>query len=332
MAPQRLSLDNAQRRLRQALEKRARLLNDTRVENLRLVHAEADGMPGLVIERFGKVLIVQILEGHLTMTEDTLAELVAGLGKQLSSQAIYRKLFVRDRAHAGQDVDLAHRQPAPWFGTAADEEFATQEFGSCYLIRPFDGFSVGLFLEHRENRQRIIQAASGKRVLNLFAYTCGFSVAAAKGGAIETVSVDLASRYLEWGKRNFSANDLSHKGHWFMKSDVFDYIKRAKRQSRSFDLAIIDPPSFSRARRGKATFALNKDLKRLVRETFALLEPGAEVLLATNHRQIGWSRLREAVEEAAKQRPFILNELALPVDFEGDENYARSLWIKLDRE
>lgn len=330
MAPERLSLDNARRRLEDALAKRTKLHVDPRCNAIRLVHGAADQLPGLVIEQFGKALIAQVFEGQTVMTSDTLETLAKQAMEVTGAQAVYRKSFVRDRSSTSQDVENAHRTSTPWLGETTPEEFSIDEYGCKFMIRPFDGFSVGLFLEHRENRRRIAKAASGRRVLNLFAYTCGFSVAAANGGATETVSVDIAGRFLEWGKRNFAANGIDLEGHWFMKSDAFDYLKRAKRQNRTFDLAVIDPPSFSRARRGRATFSLIKDLPRLVKETFAVLSPRAQVLLATNHRQIGWSRLRSAVEAAAHDRQVTLEELPLPSDFTGDDNYARALWVTLE--
>ena len=330
MAPERLSLANAQRRLATALDSRAKLLATPNRTAVRLVHGAADGLPGLVIEQFDHILIVQIFEGQLVMTSETLETLVKQTMHVTGAAAAYKKLFVRDRASTKTEIESLHRDPTPWIGEHPSGEILIDEHDAVYKIRPFDGFSVGLFLEQRDNRQRVAQVARDRRVLNLFAYTCGFSVAAAVGGAAETVSVDIAGRYLEWGKSNFIANQLDLDGHWFMKSDAFDYLRRAKRQGRMFDVAVIDPPSFSRARRGRATFSLMKDLPRLVKETFAVLAPGAAVLLATNHRQIGWSRLRSAVQAATHECRYQVTELPLPPDFAGDEDYAHALWITLD--
>ena len=100
---------------------------------------------------------------------------------------------------------------------------------------------MGLFLDQRDNRRRIRAQARGKDVLNLFAYTCGFSVAAAAGGAASTVSVDLSPKALEWGRANFALSHLDPSDHQFIKSDAFDYLRRAARQGKRFDIIILDP-------------------------------------------------------------------------------------------
>jgi len=110
------------------------------------------------------------------------------------------------------------------------EEYAVLENGIRFLVRPHDGHSTGLFLEHRDNRKRVRRLAAGRNMLNAFAYTCGFSVAAALGGAAGTVSVDVSKKYLEWGKCNFAANELNLADHRFICSDIFDYYRRARRR------------------------------------------------------------------------------------------------------
>jgi 23S rRNA (cytosine1962-C5)-methyltransferase len=329
MAPQFISLPIARHRLEVALEKRLALREKTPRGAIRLVHGSADELPGFVIEQFGDVLIAQLFEGQLSIAYETVAELAKQAQRACRASAVYRKWFIRDRTRTSVEIDQEHHNPQPWLGNPASEEYPITEAGCEYLIRPFDGFSVGLFLEQRENRQRVMQAARGKRVLNLFAYTCGFSVAAAKGGATETVSVDMAVRYLEWGKRNFAANNISLDGHWFMRSDVFEYQRRAGRQGREFDLAIIDPPSFSRARRGRGTFVLTDDLNRLVEQTRELLAPEAQILLSTNHRQIGWKQLTEALNQSPGPEIKSLTQLQPPDDFLGDVQYSKTCWAKL---
>lgn len=328
MAPQFISLPVARRRLEAAIDKRKKLRQQSGQHAIRLVHGSADELPGFVIEQFGDVLIAQLFEGRLSITYETAADLAKQAQQACQATAVYRKWFVRDRTQAGDEIDQEHHNPQPWLGNPTNKEFPITEAGCEYLIRPYDGFSVGLFLEHRENRQRVMQAARGKRVLNLFAYTCGFSVAAAKGQAAETVSVDMALRYLEWGKRNFSANDIPLEGHWFIRDDVFEYLRRARRQGRKFDLAIIDPPSFSRSRRGRGTFVLTDDLNRLVEETRELLTPQAQILLSTNHRQIGWKQLSAAINRSTTSEALRITPLNPPLDFMGDDQFCKSCWAK----
>src|SRR5436190_23538728 len=131
--------------------------------------------------------------------------------------AVYRKVFPRDRNARRTELVPLHHDSTPWIGAPAAAEFAVMENRMRFLVRPFDGYSTGLFLEHRDNRSRIREMSVGKRVLNLSAYTCGFSVAAALGGGA-TTSVDVAVKFLEWGKRNFDENGVLLDGHTFICS------------------------------------------------------------------------------------------------------------------
>src|SRR5262245_17199557 len=207
-----------------AVARREKLLADSRTNMLRLFNDEADGVAGLVIEKFADVLIVQLHEGRFTgNAEVELRAPIESLAEQRGIRSVYLKRFATDRSAAAKALETEHRDRMPWIGAPAAEEFDALESGVRFRIRPYDGYSVGAFLDARENRRRVRELARGRRVLNTFAYTCGFSVAAALGGAAETISVDVSKRYLEWGKRNFAANDVSSDGHWFICSDVFDY-------------------------------------------------------------------------------------------------------------
>src|SRR6202040_322297 len=132
-----------------------------------------------------------------------------------------------------------------------------------------EGYSVGLFFDQRDNRRRLLVnhvaaefplfpgGADEAEVLNTFAYTCGFSVAAAKAGARAT-SLDLSKKYLEWGKRNFALNQLDPAAHDFIFGDVFDWLRRLAKKGRAFDVVILDPPTFSQSREA-GTFQAEKD-------------------------------------------------------------------------
>jgi 23S rRNA (cytosine1962-C5)-methyltransferase len=217
----------------------------------------------------------------------------------------------------------------PWVGRPVEDEFAVFENGVQFLIRPYDGFSVGLFLEHRENRRQLREIATAKRVLNCFAYTCGFSVAAALGGA-ETVSVDVSKRYLEWGKRNFARNGLSLDGHMFICSDTQDYFRRAARQGREFDLVVLDPPTFGRVKETGRHFSIQRDLHKLVAGASERLAPGGQILLSVNHRGTSLAQMERACLNSAERRHArVTARPKLPVDFAGDAAYSKSLWLEV---
>jgi 23S rRNA (cytosine1962-C5)-methyltransferase len=314
-----------------ALARRRVLLEHPGIEALRLFHGRADGIDNLVIEKWGPVLIVQLHEGQPGSAPDELRPHLEKWRERFSANAVYLKHFIRDRGGVENDIHTSHLDPTPWIGEPAADEFPVREGDLMFLIRPHDGFSVGLFLEHRDNRARIATLATGRRVLNAFAYTCGFSVAAAKGGAASVASIDLSKRYLEWGKRNFAANNLTFDAHRFYCSDYFEFLKRARRQNLVFDLAILDPPTFSRRRRPAAVFELRAVLPRLVAETIERLDVGGYLFLATNDRQLRLETLEGATRIVAPQRRCTVTARpALPHDFAGDPEYAKSILVRFD--
>src|SRR5690606_18924996 len=155
----------------------------------------------------------------------------------------------------------------------------------------------GLFIDQRDNRQRVRAASGGLAVLNLFAYTCSFSVAAALGGAREVTSVDLSKRALERGKDNFRLNGLQPKQHRFVSEDALKWLARAKRRGQTFDLVVVDPPSF--ATRGKATFNVQSGYRALVARALSIVTPGGALLAVTNHRKTSPRKLCAMLKQAA---------------------------------
>lgn len=321
-----------------ALARRKSLLDDSAIEALRLFHGRADGIDNLVVEKWGgataplrPVLIVQLHQGLPGPTPEELRPFMQQWRDRFGATAVYLKHFVRDRGGTEAQIRTAHSDATPWIGEAVAEEIAVREGDFTFLVRPYDGFSVGLFLEHRDNRRRIAELARGRRVLNAFAYTCGFSVAATHGGAASIASVDLSKRYLEWGKRNFAANNLATDPHRFYCSDYYEFLKRSRRQNLRFDLAILDPPTFSRRRRPAAVFELREELPRLVSETIERLDPGGLLFLATNDRQLRLETLEATIRKAAShRRGTVTARPDLPPDFAGDPDYAKSILIRFE--
>jgi len=309
-----------------ALAVREPLLAQADLNGLRIFNGQADGIEGLVIEKFGEVLIVQLHAGRMALPMDGVRGLAERLHQRLNTRAVYRKWFVRDRAQVSDEAAAEHTRSQPWIGAPVEPQMGVVEHGLTFLIRPYDGFSVGLFLEHRETRRRVRELAAGRRVLNTFAYTCGFSVAAAAGGAASTDSVDLHKRYLEWGKENFAANSIDPVGQRFFLSDTFEFYYRAMRQGRRYDLIVIDPPTFARSRRPAKVFVLEEQLEDLVRQAVELLDPGGVVVLSTNDRGISPQRLEAALVGAVPHRACtIVDRPGLPSDFVGDPEYSKTL-------
>jgi 23S rRNA (cytosine1962-C5)-methyltransferase len=315
-------------RLRAALAARLPYLLDDETNAFRVLNGPADEVPGLAAELLDDVLILQVQQGKFDAAKAPLRELAQWYHRQLGVRAVYAKHFVKDRSRAGVGEELA--DPEPLAGEPAPEHFVVRENGLQFVVRPYDGYAFGLFLDQRENRRRVRELAADRNVLNLFSYTCGFSVAAAAGGAQSTVSVDLARKSLEWGKENFAANGLALDAHLFIKDDAFNYFKRAARQRRTFDLVLIDPPSFARVKQGRRVFTVEKDLQLLVAGAVELLAPGGVLLVSTNARGASTKWLREQIHLAAgARRMTVMATPPLPLDFAGDPDHAKTIIVRL---
>jgi 23S rRNA (cytosine1962-C5)-methyltransferase len=216
----------------------------------------------------------------------------------LGFDGVYLKLRPR-QANVVVDTrrdELAPRLPVR--GVPAPDELAVVEEGMPLLVKLGDGLSTGVFLDQRVNRRRVREMAAGARVANLFAYTCGFTVAAALGGATRTVSVDASVVALERGRANLEHAGAALDAHMLVADDAFAWLARAARQSERFDLVVLDPPSYSTTKRGR--FVADSDYGELAAAAMAILAPGGKLLACTNHRGISPARFRRALFEAAR--------------------------------
>jgi 23S rRNA (cytosine1962-C5)-methyltransferase len=196
-----------------------------------------------------------------------------------------------------------------------------------YQVEFSGGYSVGLFIDQRENRT-FVRKIAPKRMLNCFAYTCSFSVAAAVAGA-STVSIDLSQKSLERGRENFALNNLPSTGHRFIADDVFEALPRLSRRGEKFDLIVLDPPTFSRSHGGK-TFQVESDFESLLTIALEVADRDCRILLSTN-----CARLNERALEVmarfclkASRRAGSFYSLQPPVEFPPGTG-ASTLWLTL---
>ena len=186
--------------LEQAIELRRPLLREQCLETCRIFNSTGDGIDGLVLEKFGEILVAQTHAERLQLSESEARKLCERAAQRLGARAVYRKVHAQDRSRSLSELEQLHTNPTPWLGKPVEPEIVVREYDLHLRIRPYAGYSVGLFLEHRENRRRIRELAVGRDVLNTFAYTCAFSVAAALGKAASTTNVDVSRKYLDWGE------------------------------------------------------------------------------------------------------------------------------------
>ncbi len=318
------------RPLRAGLVRRAALLMDRDIDCLRLLTGDCEDFPSLNVERYGDVLILQVLDERRD-DRALLLRVVKWYREQFGIWAAYGKRFVKDRTKAVTHASDRVEPTRPLWGDSVASQIEVRERRLRLAIRLNDGLNVGLFLDQRDNRARVCEMAAEKDVLNLFAYTCGFSLAAAMGGARSTVSVDLSPKHLEWGRTNFGLNHVQLNDHLFIRSDAFDYLKRAARQERMFDLIVLDPPSFAHGRKTGEDFSIDTDLPKLVAACLAVLRRGGRMMVSTNYRRMPLSGLKERILlGASKRRCKVIATPPLPPDFAVDRDHAKTMFLRFD--
>jgi 23S rRNA G2069 N7-methylase RlmK/C1962 C5-methylase RlmI len=171
---------------------------------------------------------------------------------------------------------------------AGASELVVREAGLSFIVNLSDYLDTGLFLDHRPLRARVRAEAGGKRVLNLFSYTGSFSVYAAAGGAKEVTSVDLSKTYLDWAERNLALNGFGRDRHPLVREEARSFIAQAKRRGGSWDIIVLDPPTFSNSKASPEDFDVNAGWPGLVSSCVEILSPGGVLYFSTNSRKLRW--------------------------------------------
>lgn len=233
------------------------------------------------IERFGHTALISAKSpSQIPHLFETLQGWSAEMG--WVPQRIYSRVLVRNPNKQNSPTLLSGKMELSSRETVMENQLR-------YEVDFSTGYSPGLFCDQRENR-KFLQKLKARRLLNTFAYTCAFSVAAAAAGA-ETVSVDISKSSLQRGRHNFELNALDLQGHRFIVEDVPTYLQRLARRGEKFDAIILDPPTFGRGGKGKE-FQIEKDLEHLLTQTLCLALPGTAILLSTNYAPWAAEHLR----------------------------------------
>jgi len=312
-----------------AIARRKPLLARAHTDAMRVFSGASDGIDGVFIDIYGPGCVVNLYEGRAPRgLEPVAASEALRCLIPLGVHAVYLKPFAKDRSKMGGELPPVVTDPTPAAGEPLPESILIREHDWKLEIRLYDGLSTGLFLDQRENRRFVADwvkdraRASGKppTVLNTFAYTCAFSVAAATAGAI-TASVDVSGRYLDWGKRNFQHNGLDPALHRFAKMDTFEFFGYAKRKGLKFDQIILDPPSFASGnkKKGIRPWSSVADFARLVSEASALLNPKGVIFASTNTQELCRpGRLEREIVKGLGKPPRWLRLPDMPLDFARD--------------
>jgi 23S rRNA (cytosine1962-C5)-methyltransferase len=268
-------------RLDAAWQRRAVLHTSTSTNAYRLINRSGDGFPDLAVDRYGDVLVAHVHSQGVKVSPPR--AVLQALADRAGAQAVYLKY----RPVQGNVLDDRTKRSLtpiePLIGKPV-ERVDVVENGSRFIIRPAEGLNPGLFLDMRDVREFVHAQSAGKTVLNCFAYTCAFGVAALQGGAARVLNLDISRRYLDWGRENAELNGFATVPTDFVKGDVFDWLKRFGKRGQKFDVVILDPPSYSTTH--ETRFSVERDTTRLVALAAQVVQPGGYLIACTNYEQL----------------------------------------------
>lgn len=302
---------------RRAKEKRSAYYQDDLTTAFRLFNQEGDGFGGLTVDLYGDYVVFSWYNSYVYQIRKVISEAFRQVFPEVLGT--YEKIRFK-----GLDYESAHV-----YGQEAPDFFTVLENGVLYQVFMNDGLMTGIFLDQHEVRGSLVDGlAMGKSLLNMFSYTAAFSVAAVMGGASQTTSVDLAKRSRELSQAHFQANGISTDDHRFIVMDVFEYFKYAKRKGLTYDVIVLDPPSF--ARNKKQTFSVAKDYHKLISQSLEILNPGGIIIASTNAANVSRQKFTEQIDKGFAGRSYqILNKYGLPADFAYNKKDESSNYLKV---
>ena len=302
---------------RKAKEKRKAYYQDDLTTAFRLFNQEGDGFGGLTVDLYGDYAVFSWYNSYVYQIRKVISEAFRQVFPEVLGA--YEKIRFK-----GLDYESAHV-----YGQEAPDFFTVLENGVLYQVFMNDGLMTGIFLDQHEVRGSLVDGlAMGKSLLNMFSYTAAFSVAAAMGGGSQTTSVDLAKRSRELSQAHFQANGISTDDHRFIVMDVFEYFKYAKRKGLTYDVIVLDPPSF--ARNKKQTFSVAKDYHKLISQSLEILNPGGIIIASTNAANVSRQKFTEQIDKGFAGRSYqILNKYGLPADFAYNKKDESSNYLKV---
>lgn len=297
----------------------------------RWIYGEGDGLPGLVVDRYGDYAVLQAYAESVQTLAPTVAAALRVCDPELRGVLLRERTPDDDLAESAQhDAPTAAppRLRTLW-GEAPPAELVVQEHGLFVQADLYKGQKTGLFLDHRENRRTVEGLAAGRSVLNCFAYTGAFSLYALRGGASEAVSVDLGKGLAEAASANLALNGLDERRHRFVTEDCFALLDGYAKAGRRFDLVILDPPSFARQKSNQ--HAALRAYARINALAMRCVEPGGLLATASCTSQVGPEQFRAMLGEAAasaQRRLQIVHETGQPADHPVPAGFPEGRYLK----
>jgi 23S rRNA (cytosine1962-C5)-methyltransferase len=307
-------------RVWEAWELRATLRQSGSSSAYRWIYGEGDGIPGVVVDRYGDYAVIQSYAESLKVVIPLIVPALRACDHEL------RGVLLREYdEHEGEG---GLRTRVLW-GEAPPEDLVVQEHGLYLQANLSHGQKTGLFLDQRENRRSVEALAGGCSVLNCFAYTGAFSLYALRGGATQVVSVDIGRGLAEAAATNLTLNRLDASRHHFVTEDCFPLLERYSRMGQRFQMIILDPPSFARQKR--SMHAALRAYTRLNALALGCIEPGGLLISASCTSQVSPEQFRGMLADAASQREMrlqIIHEAGQPVDHPVPVGFPEGRYLK----
>jgi 23S rRNA (cytosine1962-C5)-methyltransferase len=307
-------------RLRASLVARSALHMEIQSEALRLVYAESDGLPGLIVDRYGPVVVLQSLTAGSEYWKETLADLLL---EETGLAAIYERSDADVRSLEGLPPRAGPLRGQP------PEKVVILEGGLKFQVDLAAGHKTGFYLDQRHNRRRARELAEGREVLDCFCYTGGFSVNALAGGAKSVLSVDSSAEALGLCRENAALNALPADRHALLEGDVFQLLRKFRDEGRSFDLIVLDPPKFApTAAQAEQAARGYKDINLLA---FKLLRPGGILVTFSCSGGIDAALFQKIVASAALDAGVeaqIVEHLSQAADHPVALNFPEGVYLK----
>lgn len=305
-------------KFQQAIEQRQAFFADKTTTAFRLFNGEGDGFGGVTVDYYADYLVISWYNQTIYHFQKLIVDSLLNVFP--TAKGVVEK--IRFKSELKESRWLAGEKP--------QEPLIILENGVSYAVYLDEGYMTGVFLDQKEVRGRLTEGlAAGQKVLNMFSYTGAFSVAAAYGGALETTSVDLAQRSLPKTQEQFEVNGLSLEQQRIIVMDTFDYFRYAARKNLTYDLIILDPPSF--ARNKKKTFSVAKDYGRLIEDSVEILSDEGMIIASTNAANLPIKKFKQSIEEALKKKEVsfqLAESYRLPADFPAS-NFEESNYLKV---
>ncbi len=289
-AEEAIDADFLRKRIHEAVELR-QVFDLQQTNAYRLINSEGDGLPGLIVDRYADCLVVQI---HTLGMERLRSLLIDMLMQETGARGLLLRNDSQSRKREGLDVEepVVGAGEVPQQGTIRENNIE-------FLVDLWEGQKTGFFLDQRDKRKALQKYARGKRVLNCFSYTGGFSVyAALMSDTTRVTSVDISAPAIEMARQNFTLNNLNPDLHEFLIADIFEYLEEAQSNRELFDVVILDPPAFAKTQSAR-TQAL-KAYRHLNTLGMKVLKPGGILLTCSCTSAMGMDDLLGILSQDAQ--------------------------------